>query len=372
MSVLVLEPFYDGSHKQVADILGSLNHVTIIHPEGGTCNKWHWRMLVSAFVFSTLIPTDSSQYHTIMFTAMMNVTELLGLRPDLKDKRKVLYFHENQLEYPKSHKNAQQDFNLVWNQIISCVSADVILFNSKFNMDSFFLKAGPFVNKIPTIQRPRIDFDSLISKSRVLYCPIALAIRIPQIDPNDQILHIVWPHRWEHDKGTSEFMDLLEKFNSSGLKLKISVLGQSFTSNATEFSKAKDTIDDMEHIQIEHWGRIESADEYHQVLRVAHVVISTANHEFFGIGMVEAAFCGCFPIAPKRLSYPELFPQECLYATDKQLYKAVKQLTPIIARRRMQADHWQLRLERFAWNNSARERWLEELPVSLQKRKFMA
>ena len=54
-------------------------------------------------------------------------------------------------------------------------------------------------------------------------------------------------------------------------------------------------------------GYLNSKDEYHNVLADADFVVSTADHEFYGIAILEAAVYGCTPILPDRLSYPEIF-----------------------------------------------------------------
>jgi hypothetical protein len=36
------------------------------------------------------------------------------------------------------------------------------------------------------------------------------------------------------------------------------------------------------------------------------VIVSTAEHEFFGLSVCEAIAAGAFPLLPDRLSYPEL------------------------------------------------------------------
>ncbi len=66
------------------------------------------------------------------------------------------------------------------------------------------------------------------------------------------------------------------------------------------------------------------------------MVVSTANHEFFGVSVVEAVSVGCVPLLPKRLSYPELIHEnhkECLFATLPQLSKQLKRW--ILAPRRL-------------------------------------
>ena len=56
----------------------------------------------------------------------------------------------------------------------------------------------------------------------------------------------------------------------------------------------------------------------------ADIALSTADHEFFGISMVEAAMAGCYCLVPNRLSYPELFPSQHRYNTQAQLAKQLR------------------------------------------------
>ena len=91
------------------------------------------------------------------------------------------------------------------------------------------------------------------------------------------------------------------------------LLGESFRNQPDEFLTVRQNLPD----RVIHFGYAEDAATYGRLLWQADIVVSTAIHEFFGAAMVEACYCGCTPILPRRLSYPELIPAvhhtTCLY-----------------------------------------------------------
>jgi hypothetical protein len=84
-------------------------------------------------------------------------------------------------------------------------------------------------------------------------------------------------------------------------------------------------------------------------------VVSTALHEFFGASIVEACYCGCFPILPRRLSYPELVPAEhhasCLYDDEDGLLSRLRAAVQQIGTTR--AFSLQPAMARFDWRQMA-------------------
>ncbi|XP_077584210.1 tRNA-queuosine alpha-mannosyltransferase isoform X2 [Stigmatopora nigra] len=319
--LLLLEPFYGGSHKQLLDLLAEhldADAAVFTLP----AKKWHWRARTSALYFSRSVPPDPA-YGVLFCSSVLNLCELAALRPDLARLKKVLYFHENQLAYPV-RKEQHRDFQYGYNQILSCLVADEVVFNSAFNMESFLSSVGAFLHKIPE-RRPPGDVASLIRpKCRALYFPLRLA-------------HVLG----EHDKNPELFFGTLLKLKEEGLDFRLSVLGESFAQVPEAFSRCRPLLD----AHVLHWGFAESREDFLGILRRADVAVSTACHEFFGVAMLEAAHCGCYPLCPKALVYPEIFPAECLYATPRQLLKRLRQF----CRRPALARAIRVDTSRFSW-----------------------
>lgn len=72
---------------------------------------------------------------------------------------------------------------------------------------------------------------------------------------------------------------------------------------------------------------------------------------------MEAVYCGCYPIAPNRLVYPEIYPMECLYSDLTDLYVmltnfCIRPELVAAAKRRLKIDFAKYSSEKFIKNFS--------------------
>ncbi|KAJ8919758.1 hypothetical protein NQ315_006287 [Exocentrus adspersus] len=317
--LLIIEPFYGGSHKEHISCLieGLIRNgigytLVTLSPK-----KWHWRARCSALMLRDKIPEISTE-EALFCSSILNLPELLGLRPDLCQLRKVVYFHENQSIYPVKQVK-ERDVQYAYNEITTSLAADLVLFNSNFNRTSFLENINKIIRLFPD-NRPKGIREQIEDKSKVLYYPMKYPVSTTDKVPQNSILHIVWPHRWEFDKGPEDFFDVILELKRLDCKFHLSVLGQVCADVPLVFHKATEELQE----EIVHFGYLKSKDEYFEVLRACDVVVSTAKHEFFGVSTLEATYCGCLPLVPNNLVYPEIYPEECLYKSLNDLCRTLQ------------------------------------------------
>eukprot|EP00079_Xenopus_tropicalis_P030053 XP_012825783.1 PREDICTED: glycosyltransferase-like domain-containing protein 1 isoform X2 [Xenopus tropicalis] len=360
MSVLLIEAFYGGSHKQLMDLINEEIEGCVLYTL--TAKKWHWRARTAALYFMQAILPDD-KYRVLFTSSVLNLAELAVLRPDLGKLKKILYFHENQLIYPVQ-KTQERDFQYGYNQILSWFLPEHkrVSHTLADNMSSMDISHCPKTSlqaENMSVEFSHDQIQSSIGESSaeqeratiseknicasgdpvILNASNTLAGDIRQKKP----LHIVWPHRWEHDKDPETFFKVLLKLKEKELTFHVSVLGETFTDVPDIFSEARITLGSS----VLHWGYLASKDDYLQALCMADVVVSTAKHEFFGVAMLEAVHCGCYPLCPKSLVYPEIFPAVYLYSSPEQLYRKLENFCKrpdVVRRHRFQGD-----TARFSW-----------------------
>lgn len=106
------------------------------------------------------------------------------------------------------------------------LAADQIVFNSLYNMNSFLDNIDKFIKIMPDYKVKNIV--SLIKpKSSVLYFPINFSIidgvkkKSRKVTSINDVVHIVWPHRWEYDKNPELFFHTLYRLKDENVKFKV-------------------------------------------------------------------------------------------------------------------------------------------------------
>jgi glycosyltransferase involved in cell wall biosynthesis len=317
MNILALEPYYGGSHKIFLDhlVAGSVHswEVMSLPPR-----KWKWRMMHSAWTFSEEISNlypDETLPDIIFCTDMLNLAEFKGLMPaKFADIPIVAYFHENQLTYPTHYEKARDRY-FGWINVTTALAADSVWFNSEYHRSSFLDAVTYRIKKAPDC-RPANLADKIRAKSIIIPQGIEKRqLRKEGRAHSGDPLRILWAARWEFDKNPGDFFDALRLVRDRGIDFRISVVGEKTRGENEIFDRAEKEFADY----IDHWGFLDSPEEYEQVLAESDISVSTAIHEFFGISIAESVAAGSFPVVPERLAYPEVLKEESI-DSDKESF----------------------------------------------------
>jgi len=356
MNILVLEPYYGGSHR--AFLAGLIHHLPyafdlLTLP----AHSWKWRMRLAAPHFAGVLARDSryagKTFDRILCSSLVDVAALRGLLPShLRTVPLLTYFHENQFAYPMQVSEAR-DVHFGLTNLTTALASDGLAFNSQYNLDSFLAGCRELLAKMPdmslvgyeeairakaTILHPGLDFsgiDSCLAERQTGRAPV-----------------LVWNHRWEHDKNPELFFHTLYGFAEQGVPFGLIVLGESFRNQPPVFADAAQRLAG----HIVHFGYAPDRQEYCKLLCQGDVVVSTANHEFYGIAVLEAVRAGCRPLVPDRLSYRELFAPEFRYHNGE----FARRLLAAMEAGRLAEDRAEALTSSFAWPMLAEsfQRWL--------------
>lgn len=318
MNVLAIEPWYSGSHRHFVDglVAHSAHDYRLLTMEG---RFWRWRLEGAAVTMARKALralAEGFEPDVVFASDMLDVPAFLALvRPHLGNVPVVLYLHENQLTYPLP-EGRERERCYAQTNYLSALAADRVVFNSRFHHDEFLealpvhLRAFPDYTHLPMVQTIR-------EKSEVLHLGIDLRAHdayhpsrtgppdLPAGSPEDGLV-VLWNQRWDYDKNPEAFFRTMNRLDDAGYQFRLILAGEHFMEQPPAFVRAFERYAE----RVLHYGYAEDFAEYSRLLHHADVVVSTSIHEFFGVAIMEAIYCGCHPLLPNRLSYPELVPDE--------------------------------------------------------------
>ncbi len=339
MNILTLEPWHSGSRRRFLDGLAehSAHEVRTVTMPG---RFWQWRMEGGGVTLAQKVRSvveDGFRPDLLFATDMVNLPAVLSLsRPRLNDVPVVLYFHENQLTYPLPPDEERERAYAITNYL-SALAADRVVFNTQSHFDEF-------IEALPQLLRDFPDFTNMHTvrdirdKSTVLHPGIDLrahdehaGTRTKRTSRGTAPPIVLWNQRWEYDKNPSGFFRMMNRLDDAEAPFQLILAGEHFHEQPEEFEQAFERYAG----RILHYGYVEDFDEYSRLLHRADVVVSTARHEFFGVAIQEAIYCGCHPVLPNRLSYPELIPEThhrpllhapVLYDDENDLFEVLRSI----------------------------------------------
>ncbi len=311
MKICLIEPFHTGSHAVWAEEYArySRHDIELLTLSG---RRWKWRMHGGAVTLARQFLERGCQPDLLLASDMLDLTSFLALtRKKSAGLPTAIYFHENQLTYPWSPNGTnprQQRAHYAFINYTSALAADSVLFNSRYHLEAFtgqlpeFLKGFPDHNELESV-------EMLKSKSQVL----ALGLDLQRFDqhrpePKKDSTKpplILWNHRWEYDKNPEEFFQALYKLQEEGLAFEVAILGESYRTCPPIFAEAQQQLGE----RIVQFGYVKDFADYAEWLWRADILPVNSNHDFFGASVIQAIYCNCTPLLPRRLAYPEHLPE---------------------------------------------------------------
>ena len=358
MKILIIEPFFTGSHQAWAEGYTKLsnNDVEIISLPG---RFWKWRMHGGAVSLAKKFYKNGNNPDLILATDMLNLPVFQSLaKPNCPV---CIYFHENQFTYPWSPRDQdvelQRDKHYGFINYSSALSSDHNYFNSQYHLDSFFNGLEDFLKQFPDYREMHY-IESIKKKSSVLH----LGMDLKRFDPykhnrrnrqEHSLPLILWNHRWEHDKNPETFFNVLRNLSDMGMDFQLAVIGEEFNNELPSFTNARKYL--KKHIV--QFGFVQTFEEYAKWLWRSDILPVTSIQDFFGVSIMEAIYCQTVPLLPSRLSYPKLLKEDnnpqLFYENDSDLLEKLRNCIQNISELRQ--EQYQSIASDYDWSNMITE-----------------
>ena len=352
---LFVEPFFGGSHRAFAEgLVGHGGHELELLTLPG--REWRRRMRLGAQALAERAAALDGEFDFLLVSDMLDLAAFLALtRPRFARTPVLLFMHENQLTYPRLRGTK---LNSWFGQInyLSALAADRVAFNSAYHRDDF-LGALEQLERQTNNWLAREGIAAIRARSAVLPVGVDLA-SLGEEPPAPRSGGgaggsplVLWNHRWEFDKAPEAFARTVTALAEEGLDFRVAVAGERGDNPSAAMLELPERLGG----RLVQFGPVAGREAYARLLREADVTVSSARHEFFGISTVEAMWCGCLPVAPRRYNYPALVPEalhgRCLYGTEAELLALTREA---ILTGAGDADRAALRASagRFAWERA--------------------
>lgn len=368
MKILLVEPFFTGSHKNWATEFQqfSKHEVKILSLPG---YHWKWRMHGASVTLALQFLQMEFAPDLILATDMLDLNLFLSLtRSKTHGIPTAVYFHENQLTYPWSPGDAdvklKRDNHYAFINYTTALAADKVFFNSQYHRQSFLGELPRFLQSFPDYKNTETA-ETIAAKSSVLPLGLNLAKfneHQPSVTEKPPRCVVLWNHRWEYDKNPEGFFNALFQIADKGIEFHLVVLGESYERYPPVFDQAKQILAN----KILHWGYAESFAEYARWLWIADLLPVTSTQDFFGASVVEAMYCNAIPFLPKRLAYPEHLPEKYhatyFYEEEDFVNKLQRRIWDVSYLRVMDTQQYALK---YGWDKLG-ERYDREMELLLQ------
>lgn len=129
-------------------------------------------------------------------------------------------------------------------------------------------------------------------------------IKIPSIVPfHERKYDIVFPHRLDQDKGVNDLKEIIQRLPNVQFLITSPVPVDDTNAGTQEILKSRNVS----------FRLISDNNDHLRSLTESRLILSTAKQENFGFSIAKGVLCGCIPVLPNFLVYPELYPKSALY-----------------------------------------------------------